>query len=104
MPAPSWKAASRRATAELPPGSGRQGPVELPAPQADARLLAVPHGVHGPGPADGHLPGALPEVPARTRHCQHRKPQGLGVLRRRRDGRGGIPGRHRSGRARTWTT
>jgi pyruvate dehydrogenase E1 component len=77
----------RRAVAQLPPGSGRQGPVQLPAPQADARVLAVPHRVHGPGPADGHLPGAFSEVPARPRHCQHRKPQGLGVLRRRRNGR-----------------
>ena len=90
----------RGAAAELPPGSGRQGPLQLPAPQADARVLAVPHGVHGPGPADGDLPGALPEVPARPRHRQHREPQGLGVLRRRRDGRSRIAGRHRRGRAR----
>ena len=94
------RAPDRGAAAELPPGSGRQGPVELSAPQADARVLAVPHGVHGPGPADGDLPGALPEVPARPRHRQHREPQGLGVLRRRRDGRGGKPGRHRRGGAR----
>ena len=70
----------------FPPGGGRQGPLQLPAPQADARVLAVPHGVHGPGPADGDLPGAVPEIPARPRHCRHRQPQGLGVLRRRRDG------------------
>jgi pyruvate dehydrogenase E1 component len=36
--------------------------------------------VDGPGPADGDLPGALPQVPARPRHCRHRQPQGLGVL------------------------
>jgi pyruvate dehydrogenase E1 component len=52
---------------------GRQGPVELPAPQADAGVLAVPHRQHGPGPADGDLPGALPEVPARPRHRRHAK-------------------------------
>ncbi len=36
---------------------------------------------------------------ARPRHCQHREPQGLGVLRRRRDGRARIAGRDRPGRA-----
>ena len=90
----------RRATAQLPPGSRRQGPVELSASEADARVLAVPHRLDGPGPADGDLPGALPQVPACARHRQHREPQGLGVLRRRRDGRGRIAGRHRPGRAR----
>ena len=94
------RAPDRGAAAELPPGGGRQGPLQLPAPQADARVLAVPHRVDGPGPADGDLPGALPEVPARPRHRQHREPQGLGVLRRRRDGRGRIAGRDRRGRAR----
>ena len=62
----------RRAAAQLPPGSRRQGHVELPAPEADARVLAVPDRVDGPGPADGDLPGALPEVPARARHRRHR--------------------------------
>jgi hypothetical protein len=33
----------RGAAAELPPGGRRQGAVELPAPEADARVLAVPH-------------------------------------------------------------
>ena len=79
-------------------------PVLVPASEADAGLLAVPDGVDGPGPADGHLPGALPEVPARPRHRRHQPPQGLGLLRRRRDGRAGIAGRHRPGCARSWTT
>ncbi len=61
----------RRATAQLPPGSRRQGPFQLPASEADARVLAVPHRLDGPRPADGHLPGPLPQVPARPRHCQH---------------------------------
>ena len=56
----------RGAAAELPPGGRRQGPLLLSAPLADARLLAIPHRLDGPGPADGDLPGALPEVPART--------------------------------------
>jgi hypothetical protein len=90
----------RRATAQLPPGSGRQGPLQLPASQADAPVLAVPHGVDGPRPADGHLPGPLSQVPACPRHRQHREPQGLGVLRRRRNGRSRIDGRHRPGSAR----
>jgi pyruvate dehydrogenase E1 component len=64
-------------------GNRRQGHLELSAPEADARVLAVPHGVDGPWPADGHLPGPLPEVPACTRHCKHSEPQDLGVLRRR---------------------
>jgi hypothetical protein len=90
----------RRATAQLPPGGERQRHQQLPAPQADARVLAVPDRQHGPGAADGHLPGALPQVPARTRHRRHGQPQGLGFLRRRRDGRARVAGRHRHGRAR----
>ena len=38
----------------------------LPAPVADAGLLAVPDGLDGPRPADGDLPGALHEVPRRA--------------------------------------
>ncbi len=94
------RAPERGATAELPPGGRRQGRIELSAPEADARLLAVPHRLDGPRPADGDLPGALPEVPARARHRRHRQPQGLGVLRRRRDGRARIAGRDRPGGAR----
>ena len=92
--------ADRGAAAQLPPGGRRQGHFELSASEADARVLAVPDRVDGPRPADGDLPGALPEVPACPRHRQHREPQGLGVLRRRRDGRARIARRHRPGRAR----
>ncbi len=51
----------RRPAEPLPPGSrrSRSGPVILSASVADARLLAVPHGVHGLGTDDGDLPGAL---------------------------------------------
>ena len=62
----------RGAAAQLPPGSRRQGPVQLSASEADARLLAVPDRLDGPRPADGDLPGALPEVPACARHRRHR--------------------------------
>src|SRR5471032_1119740 len=89
----------RRAADPFPSRSRRQGPVFLPAPETDAGLLAVPDRVDGPRPADGHLPGALPEVPARPLDRRHHRPQGLGLLRRRRDGRTGIAGRHRHGRA-----
>ena len=57
----------RRAAGQFPPGSGRQGPVLLSASLADAGFLAVPDRVHGPGAADGDLPGALHEVPAGPR-------------------------------------
>ena len=91
--------------AQLPPGSRRQGPVVVSASVADAGLLAVPDRVDGPRPADGDLPGALHALPAAPRHRQHRGPQGLGVLRRRRDGRARIAGRdRRSPRARSSTT
>ena len=38
----------RRAAAQLPPGSRRQGHLELSASEADARVLAVPDRVDGP--------------------------------------------------------
>ena len=44
----------------------------LPASLADAGLLAVPDRLDGPGPADGDLPGPLPQVPARPRPRRHR--------------------------------
>ena len=49
------------------------GLLVLPAPVADAGLLAVPDRVDGPRPAHGDLPGALHEVPARPRHRRHRR-------------------------------
>jgi pyruvate dehydrogenase E1 component len=48
---PSCKAADEGADEQLPPRSRRRGHVELSAPVADARLLAVPHGIDGPGSA-----------------------------------------------------
>ncbi len=66
---------------QFPSRGGWQRFVKLPAPEVDARVLAVPHRLHGPGSFDGDLPSAVFEVPACPWHCQHRKPQGLGVLR-----------------------
>ena len=51
----------------VPPGGRRRRPVVVPAPLADARLLAVPDRVDGAGAADGDLPGPVPEVPGRPR-------------------------------------
>ena len=82
---------------QLPPGGGRQRSVLLPTPLADAQLLAVPDGLHGARPHHGHLPGPLHALPDRPRHRERRGPQGLGLLRRRGDGRARVPGRHLAG-------
>ena len=89
-----------RAAAQVPPGGRRRRPEFLPASLADARLLAVPDGVDGPGAADGDLPGAIPEVPAWPGPRRDGQPQGLGVPGRRRVRRAREPGRHLVGRAR----
>ena len=60
--------AQRGAAAPLPPGGRRRRPLLVPAPVADARLLAVPDRLDGARPADGDLPGAVPQVPGRARH------------------------------------
>ena len=85
---------------QLPLRDRRRGPVVLPAPVADAGLLAVPHGLDGPRAADGDLPGAVHEIHAQPRPHRHGRPQGLGLPRRRRDGRAREPRRHRPRRAR----
>jgi hypothetical protein len=94
------RAHQRRAVAELPPGGRRQRHLELPTPEADAGLLAVPDRLDGPGPADGDLPGTLSQVPACARHRRHVESKGLGLLRRRRDGRARVARCDRSGGAR----
>ena len=68
------RAPDRGAAPQLPPGDRRQGHPVVSAPVADAGLLAVPHRVDGARPADGDLPGALPEVPRRAR--PRRRPRG----------------------------
>ena len=99
--APSWRAGSPRSSCcNFRQEVDGKGLSCYPHPEADARVLAVPDRLDGPRPADGDLPGALPEVPARARHRRHRQPQGLGVLRRRRDGRARVARRDRPGRAR----
>ena len=93
---------TERAAGELPPRAraGRR-PVVLSAPVADAGLLAVPHGLDGPRPIMRHLPGALQPLPAATAACTTpHEPQGLGLPRRRRDGRAGDARRHHARLAR----
>ena len=58
---------------KLPAGERRQGHSVVSASVADARLLAVPDGVDGPRPADGDLPGALPQVPRGPRPREDRR-------------------------------
>ncbi len=80
----------RRAARSLPARDRRAGPVLVPASVADARLLAISDGLDGHRPDQRDLPGALHALPAEPRPVAHRRPQGMGLLRRRRDGRAGI--------------
>ena len=73
----------RGAARQLPPGGRRQRPLLLPAPVADAGLLAVPDGVARHRRDHLDLPGAVHAVPGRTLDQRDRRPQGLGVPRRR---------------------
>ena len=80
--------------------TGGNGLELLSPPVADAGLLAVPDRLDGPRAADGDLPGAVHEIHAQPRPDRHGRPQGLGLPRRRRDGRAREPRRHRPRRAR----
>ncbi len=77
----SSRAASRKRTCAIPAGDRRRRPLELPAPLADAELLAVPDRLDGPRPTHGDLPGAVHEVPAGPRAAGPERPQGLGLPR-----------------------
>ncbi len=90
----------RGAARQLPSGGRRQRPLLLPPPLADAGLLAVPDGVARDRRDHLDLPGALHEVPEPPLDRRHRRPQGLGVPRRRRDGRARDDGRDRPRRTR----
>ena len=91
--------ADRDPARRVPAGAvapGRRAAV-LPAPAADAGLLGVPDGVHGPRAAERHLPGAVQPLPARPRAARHVAVARVGVPRRRRDGRAGGARRDRAG-------
>ncbi len=95
----------RAAARPLPPGGRRARALLLPAPATHARLLGVPHGLDGTGPAQRGLPGALQPLPARPRLRRHLEAARLGLPRRRRDGRAGVaPAGSRSRAARGSTT
>ncbi len=69
------------------PARARAGwrPLLLSASLADAGLLGVPHGLHGPVAHLRHLPGQVQPLPAQPRPARPPEPQDLGVPRRRRD-------------------
>src|ERR1022692_2469916 len=78
----------RGAPAQLPPRAARHpGAVLLSAPLADARFLAFPHRLHGLGPHQFHLPGALHALYGKPRPDPSHAAQDLGVPRRWRNGR-----------------
>jgi hypothetical protein len=74
MPAPTWKAGiTEEQLDQLPPGSRRQGPVELSAPEADAATSGSSRrSAMGLGPLMAIYQARLPEVPACPRHRRHR--------------------------------
>ena len=90
----------RGADRQLPSGSRRQGDFFLSASLADAGVLAVPDRVDGPRAANGDLPGALPSLSSWPRDRRYHRAQGLGLLRRRRNGRAGVARRDLARRAR----
>src|SRR2546427_11799911 len=75
---------------EFSPRGGRPGHLFLSPPVAHARFLAIPHRLDGARADSGHLHGEIPEISAGARVGRHGEPEGMGVLRRRRDGRTGI--------------
>ena len=108
-PAPTSRAGCPRtgstASARSSRTAVRARPAVLPAPAADAGLLGVPHGLDGPRPDERDHAGAVQPLPRRPRYQGHVRPARLGVPRRRRDGRAGVPRADpRRGRPRAWTT
>ena len=90
----------RRTPAPFPRGSRWRRSVVVSASVADAGFLAVPDGVDGSGPDDGDLPGTLRPLPGASRDRAAERPQGLGIPRRRRNGRAGIARRDHDAGAR----
>ncbi len=58
---------------------GAARPVVVPAPAADAGLLAVPDGVDGHRPDERDLPGPVQPLPAGPRDQGHHRPARLGL-------------------------
>ena len=82
------------------PARRRARPVQLSASLADAGLLAVPDRLDGHRPDQLDLPRALHALPHAPRPARLRRPQGVGRVRRRRDGRAREHERAHAGRAR----
>ncbi len=82
------------------PARGARGLSQLPAPVADARLLAVPHRLDGHRADQLDLPRALHALPHAPPVARLRRPQSVGRVRRRRDGRAREHERAHAGRAR----
>ena len=58
-----------------------QGPVELPPPAPDARLLGVPDGQHGPRADLRDLPRTVQPLPAQPPARRHHRDPSLGIPR-----------------------
>ncbi|CAB3804162.1 hypothetical protein LMG28138_05476 [Pararobbsia alpina] len=90
----------RDASRALPARDRGTGLVFVSASVADAGLLAVPDGLDGHRAHQRYLPGALHAIPAEPWIAEDGRPQGVGLFRRRRDGRAGIDRRVVAGGAR----
>ena len=81
--------------------TARRRPLVVSASVADAGLLAVSDRLDGPRPDQRDLPGALHALPRRSRPLAGQpRPQGVGLRRRRRDGRARVARRPLAGGAR----
>ncbi len=93
--------ADRGAARRLPPGGSTPGGLTLlSAPMADARLLAVPDGLAGDRGVTSIYQARFMKYLHARGLARDRGPQGVGVPRRRRDGRARVDGRDRPGRPR----
>ena len=89
--APSSKAASPRTSCSTSARkSSGDGLSSYPHPWLMPDFWQFPTVSMGLGPDDGDLPGALHALPGEPRHGAAVRSQGLGVPRRRRDGRAGV--------------
>src|SRR5437016_6989937 len=78
--------AHRNAAPEFSSRGGWPGHLFLSPPVAHARFLAVSHRFDGARADSGYLHGEVPEISAGARARRYGEPEGVGVLRRRRDG------------------
>ena len=80
-------AVQRTAPGQFPPRAAPgRGALFIPPSLAHARLLDLPHGLHGLECHHVHLPGPVQPVPGRPRSQAGQRLQSLGVSRRRGNG------------------